>query len=283
MSSSKPPKTPSATASYLIKTSHGLTVPAFPVLFYWEIEMEPDMPDAFQHVLPAVYIDMIFPIERWIGTDGYEGIRTEPFLSPILHTARKVVFSRKCRLFGIRFDPVYVSALYDGSPKELDQGPNDFALFVTRSMVQGLLQAVYESNDFESRVRNANQLIRERCELHTDTGRSICAFALEYIRSNPHSKVRDLTRVTGYSTRWLERLFNENLGCTPREIIRITRFNRFLSLLRRDNSSSLTTLAFECGYYDQSHLIRDFRSFSPNKPSEFQRNLPLFSKVMNHI
>ena len=283
MSSSTPPKTRPATASYLIKTSHGLAVPAFPVLFYWEIEMEPDMPDAFQHVLPAVYIDMIFPIDKWIGTDGYEGVRTEPFLSPILHTARKVVFSRNCRLFGIRFDPVYVSAMFDGSPKELDQGANDFASFVIKPLANNILEAVYGNNDFESRVRNVNQLIRERCKLHTDTGRSICTFALEYIRSNPHSKVKDLARVTGYSARWLEQLFNENLACTPQEIIRITRFNRFISLLKRDNSSSLTTLAFECGYYDQSHLIRDFRSFSPNKPSEFQRNLPVLSKVMNHI
>ena len=77
--------------------------------------MEPCVPDAFQHVLPAVYIDIIFPIEKWIGTDGYEAIRTEPFLSPILHTARKVVFSRNSRLFGIRIDPVYVTALYDGT------------------------------------------------------------------------------------------------------------------------------------------------------------------------
>ncbi len=283
MSGFKPSTTPADTASYLIKTSHGLTVPAFPVLFYWEIEMEPDMPDAFQDVLPAVCIDMIFPIDKWIGTDGYEGIRTEPFVSPILHTARKVVFSRNCRLFGIRFDPVYVSAMYDGSPKELDQGANDFASFVIKPLANNILRAVYGNHDFKSRVRNVNEIIRERCELHTDTGRSICTFALEYIRSNPHSRVKDLARLTGYSARWIERLFNENLACTPQEIIRMTRFNRFLTLLKTDNSSSLTTLALECGYYDQSHLIRDFRSFSPNKPSEFQRNLPVFSKVMNHI
>ena len=280
----RPPKTRSVTApSYSIKTSHGLVVPAVPVLFYWEIEMQPDAPDAFQHVLPAVYIDMIFPIEKWIGTDGYGSARTEPFLSPILHTARKVVFSRNCRLFGIRFDPVSVTGLYEGSPSELDQGANDFASFVTKPLAHEMLEAVYEADDFESRTRKVNQLIRDRCEPKTNTCKSVCTFSLEYIRSQPHSKVKDLARLTGYSSRWIERLFNENIGCTPQEIIRITRFNRFVALLKTDNSSSLTSLAFECGYYDQSHLIHDFRRFSPNCPSEFQRNFPLLSKVMNHI
>lgn len=192
-------------------------------------------------------------------------------------------FSRNCRLFGIRFDPVYVTGLYDGSPKELDQGPNDFSSFVTKPLAQGMLEAIYESNDFKSRISKINQLIRERCELKTDTRKSVCTFALEYIRSNPHSKVKDISRLTGYSSRWIEQLFKENIGCTPHEIIRITRFNRFLTLLQTDNFSNLASLAIDCGYYDQSHLIHDFRSFSPNCPKEFQRDSPLLSKVMNHL
>lgn len=274
---------PSKPANYQIKISHGLVVPAVPVLFYWEIEMEPDTADAVQHVLPAVYIDMIFPIEKWIGTDGYDSVRTEPFLSPILHAARKVVFSRNSRLFGIRFDPVYVTGLYEGSPRELDQGANDFASFVIKPLAHEMLEAVYEANDFESRARKVNKLIRDRCEPKTNRGKSVCTFTLEYIRSHPHSKVKDLSRLTGYSSRWIERLFNENIGCTPQEIIRITRFNRFLSRLQTNDLSNLASLASECGYYDQSHQIREFRSFAPASPSEFHRDLPLLSNVFNHV
>jgi AraC-like DNA-binding protein len=283
MRSFKTQKPPPTAASYRIKTSHGLVIPAFPVHFYWEIEMQPDVPDALQHVLPAVYIDMIFPIQKWIGTDGYEGIRTEPFLSPILHTARKVVFGRNCRLFGIRFDPVYVTELYAGSPSALEQGANDFVSFVTKPLAHAMLEAVYGVNDFESRTHKINQVIREGCQLKADTRKSICTFALEYIRANPHSKVKDLSRLTGYSSRWIERLFKENMGSTPQDIIRVTRFNRFIARLQANNSSSLTSLAFECGYYDQSHLIHDFRRLSPHCPSEFQHDFPLLSRVMNHL
>lgn len=268
---------------YGIRTSHGLVEAVRPVHYYFEIEMKSGRPDAFQHVLPSVYIDMIFPVSQWIGIDGFEAARTEPFISPILRTGRKLVFSRNCKLFGIRFDAVYVDRLYDVSPKELLQGPNDLASCLKKPIAKSILDIVADNLDFESRVRKLNDLIRECCDQSADTHKSICTFSLEHIRSNPHSKVRDLSRLTGYSSRWIERLFMENMGCTPQEIIRITRFNRFLTLLKKDDFSNLTSLVFDCGYYDQSHLIRDFRSFAPKSPSEFKRDIPLLSNVFNHI
>lgn len=274
---------PLSANSYSIKTSHGLIEPARPVHYYFEIEMEPGSPDAFQHVLPSVYIDMIFPISEWMGIDGFEAARTDPFISPILRTGRKLVFSRNCKLFGIRFDAVYVNRLYAGSPKELIQGPNDLASCLKKPLARSMSAIVADNVDFATRIRKLNELIRESCDQSTNTHNSICTFSLEHIRSNPHSKVKDLSRATGYSSRWIERLFMENMGCTPQEVIRITRFNRFLTLLKKDDFSNLTSLVFDCGYYDQSHLIRDFRSFAPKSPSEFKRDIPLLSNVFNHI
>jgi AraC-like DNA-binding protein len=269
--------------SYRIKTSHGALQPALPVLYYFEIEMKPGFPDVFQHVLPSVHMDMIFPVSNWIGIEGHGPARSDAFISPILRTGKKLVFSRNCKLFGIRFDPIYVDRLFAGSVKELIQGPNDLAGCLKKPLVKRIRKIVADNSDFGSRFRELDTLIRKHCELGWDPQKSICTFALERIRSNPHLKVRDLSRLTGYSARWLERLFIENIGTTPQEIIRITRFNRFLSLLKKDDISSLTSLVFECGYYDQSHLIRDFRSFAPATPSEFHRDLPLLSNVFNHV
>ncbi len=269
--------------SYSIKTSHGLIIPAHPVQYYFEIEMVPGRPDAYQHVLPAVYIDMIFPVCGWIGIDGFEADRTDAFVAPILRTGRKLVFSRNSKLFGIRFDAVHVDKLYDVSPRDLVQGPNDLAGSLKKELAKSMMEIVENTPDFVLRIQRIDELIRKHCEQESDPHKSICTFALECIRSNPHTKVRDLSRSTGYSSRWIERLFMDNLGTTPQEIIRITRFNRFLSHLQTNDLSNLASLASECGYYDQSHLIHDFRSFAPSSPSEFHRDLPLLSNVFNHI
>jgi AraC-like DNA-binding protein len=77
--------------------------------------------------------------------------------------------------------------------------------------------------------------------------------------------------------------FQEYLGASPTEIIKIVRLNRFLNVLHKHKEQKLTRLALEAGYYDQSHLIRDFKNFSNMSPGNYKRSYPLISKVMNHL
>jgi AraC-like DNA-binding protein len=54
-------------------------------------------------------------------------------------------------------------------------------------------------------------------------------------------------------------------------VARIFRFQRALQLLRE--GSGLAALAYECGYFDQAHLSRDFRQFAGVTPGELARRL----------
>jgi AraC-like DNA-binding protein len=83
------------------------------------------------------------------------------------------------------------------------------------------------------------------------------------------NQVQHLTRVFNLSERQLERRFKENLGLSPKQYLRINRFERSLSLLHACNSSSLRDISYELGYSDQSHFIREFRQFSGNTPGAY--------------
>jgi AraC-like DNA-binding protein len=72
----------------------------------------------------------------------------------------------------------------------------------------------------------------------------------------------------GRSRRHLATRFREEIGLPPKTVARIMRFERAVSLLgRRD--SALAGIAFECGYYDQAHMNRDFREFAGAPPAAF--------------
>lgn len=71
------------------------------------------------------------------------------------------------------------------------------------------------------------------------------------------------------STKQFNRIFSENIGTNPKEFSRIVRFQRALSLLENNQQINLTALACECGYYDQSHMIKDFKVLSGYTPSEY--------------
>jgi AraC-like DNA-binding protein len=68
--------------------------------------------------------------------------------------------------------------------------------------------------------------------------------------------------------RQLERKFNALTGFSPKSFARISRFQHALRKYGQEYNS-LTDIAYECGYYDQSHFIHDFRKFSGYEPRAY--------------
>jgi AraC-like DNA-binding protein len=68
--------------------------------------------------------------------------------------------------------------------------------------------------------------------------------------------------------RYLQKLFLQYTGVTPKFYHKMNRFQRSLNrIARRDNS--LTTIAYDCGYFDQSHFVREFKMFTGITPSAY--------------
>lgn len=72
----------------------------------------------------------------------------------------------------------------------------------------------------------------------------------------------------GISSRYLQKLFLQYTGLTPKLYSKITRFQHSLRLVTK-KESPLTSIAYDCGYFDQSHFIREFKSFTGLTPSGY--------------
>jgi AraC-like DNA-binding protein len=81
--------------------------------------------------------------------------------------------------------------------------------------------------------------------------------------------VEALAGELGWSRRHLGVRFREQIGLPPKLLGRILRFDRVVALLRREDPERWAEVAYECGYYDQSHFNRDFRQFAGATPSAF--------------
>jgi AraC-like DNA-binding protein len=71
------------------------------------------------------------------------------------------------------------------------------------------------------------------------------------------------------SNRQFQRVFAEYVGANPKNFLRIVRFQRALHTLQTHPETSLAELAFTGGFYDSSHLIKEFRTFSGYTPAEY--------------
>lgn len=90
------------------------------------------------------------------------------------------------------------------------------------------------------------------------------------------SSLDRLGQELGITPRNLQRLFRHDVGISPKLLARITRFQRVFGAWRTD-PTTLARVAAECGYFDQSHLIRDFRDFAGAAPAAFLASLPEFT------
>lgn len=86
------------------------------------------------------------------------------------------------------------------------------------------------------------------------------------------TRVGEIVQQVGLSHRRFSELFTAEVGMTPKLYGRVQRFQRASRLARRQSSPDWSRLAAECGYFDQSHLIRDFVAFSGFSPEQFLRH-----------
>lgn len=75
----------------------------------------------------------------------------------------------------------------------------------------------------------------------------------------------------------MERKFSNHLGKTPKQYIKLVRFQETLNDFSTHKDIHLTEYAYRNGYFDQAHFIRDFKSFSGYTPKEFVEKYPDFS------
>ncbi len=109
----------------------------------------------------------------------------------------------------------------------------------------------------------------------------ILEFALPHFSRNPRAvTVKETARQTGWSVRRFSQLFKEQVGVSPKVWCRIQRFQRAVAQLHQSADMPWPELALDCGYYDQSHFVNDFRAFSGINPSTY-RSQP--RQWANHI
>jgi AraC-like DNA-binding protein len=81
--------------------------------------------------------------------------------------------------------------------------------------------------------------------------------------------VADVVEETGLSQRRFIALFDAEVGVTPKVYARVQRFQRVLRRIHPMTDIDWSDVAAACGYFDQSHLIHEFRSLAGITPTEY--------------
>jgi AraC-like DNA-binding protein len=138
-----------------------------------------------------------------------------------------------------------------------------------------LVAQLWDADSWERRFTILDEAIAARFELAPRPDSEL-AWAWGRLRSSSgRTSVSGLARELGWSHRRLIARFRDGIGFPPQTSGRLLRFERASRLLQRVEQPHLAEVAFDCGYYDQAHLNRDFREFAGTTPGEYvARRLP---------
>jgi AraC-like DNA-binding protein len=96
---------------------------------------------------------------------------------------------------------------------------------------------------------------------------------LELLRYNGNIPIEQIASLACLSLRQFERISKERIGLPPKLFARLVRFSKAYRLRENSPGQTWTSIAHQCGYFDQMHFIRDFKEFAGVAPGVIEKDL----------
>lgn len=202
-------------------------------------------------------------------------------LSGLQERARVVHHSANSSIIVVRFTEIGAPALlHDRADVVFAKTAPLNALIPARS-IERVQDQLASTRTVHEQVDIVERFLGERIQPLNGVTSQIAAAAKLIRDSGGMSPTSAIARRVAMSQSALERHFRMATGATPKMFSRLARLERVCGLW--DAGKDLTTIAFEAGYSDQPHLVRDFHRFTGMAPQQFfrahsPRNLPIFYK-----
>src|SRR5262249_39141151 len=141
---------------------------------------------------------------------------------------------------------------------------------IDRGLTQRIQKRVHQPGGWDDWFEFMDSLIGERLAEPGVVNLGISWAWNRLRRSGGLATIRSIADRFDCSHKRLIAEFREQVGLLPKTVAEVVRFNRALRLLRNDHGIKWAAAAQECGYHDQAHLIREFKSFAGATPNEIR-------------
>lgn len=225
----------------------------------WSCQVRPEGQALSHRVLPDNCIDIL-----WQDSDPLGGV------AGMMSTVIEVPFHRPVRTIAARFKPGAASYFFDTPLHELiDLHPALDDLWKD-GVAQRFADALWSRplSDLQA-VAVIERLLLQRLRASRHQ-RGLAEAAVHAIEGSRGAiRIASLADALGVSRQHLASQFRARVGLPAKLFARVCRFQHASKLLREGPPRDLAALALELGYYDQPHMIHEFRELSGSTPQSF--------------
>jgi AraC-like DNA-binding protein len=246
---------------------------------YFVIESDADIEFA-DAIFPTGHIEIVFNLGDAVWQSAVaDNFQTDPPIELLGQITQplKIKSKGKSLMLGIRFFPHTAAYFFEQNLAEFNNQISDLSdLFGHK--ITTLHSRLLETTGLNNRIDLIeNYLLSRFLTIKRKSNKIVLVdHIVKEMQKNAFAgTIETIAPRYAISPRYLQKLFLQYVGVTPKIYSNINRFQRSLKQVNK-GEASLTAIAYNSGYADQSHFIREFKSFTGTSPSIY---LPEFFSV----
>jgi AraC-like DNA-binding protein len=168
---------------------------------------------------------------------------------------------------GVRFRSAKASAFLNFDASELTDQKTELRN-IAHLDGSGLVERLFDAKTLSKKIQVLNTTLSSW--FRPKTNDNVDDVIQKIAETQGNISINSICNSVDLSRQHLARLFQEYVGIRPKQFARVIRFQALLKNVRQNRKKiNWADQAAMLGYYDQAHLISDFRQFSGTSPEKF--------------
>ena len=256
-----------------VETSYGLN--SFPadnkrVKYYWLVQVaDTTKSDSIAKISPSGYPEIIFHFGDSVSIHTSEchlpGETTHAIVAGQITQPVYINLNKDLNCLCVKLQPYALSSLFRINSLEFTNRAISLNEISSAIIPKQIYDELSETIDDSLKIAIIENHLRKLLNRNDNFFCPVTSFVIDCFRNNS-LKINELSQALKISSRSLERKIKENLGVSPKMLYRIIRFNKTYNLIKYNREINLQEITFLLGYFDLSHMIKEFKEFTGSSP-----------------
>jgi AraC-like DNA-binding protein len=239
---------------------------------YWVLEASASEGEVCERVIPTGNIEMMFHYRKPFvcKLDGVNGTKQpRSLISGMSSFFSDVATNGDSGVVAVTFLPLGACHFLPFPMLEIENmhvGLND----IFSSQIREIEERICLGKTLDERIKTIELFLTSKLKPEKANGALLIKEGISLINlSKGTIQTETLSKKLYTTPKTLERKFMSLLGKSPKQFSKIVRFQSIIQDFKNSPFKSLTETAYEFGYFDQAHFIKDFKNLSGYTPKEF--------------
>lgn len=235
------------------------------IKYYWVLktyEVEP----VIVQTIPSGCVHLVFHRGENLNIQS-KGLQPKNFIRGQFSTYGSLISGGNIDMIAVIFHPLGLNPFVQCSMSEIYNHYIDIEDLEDIEL-NHLKRSISTEQEVETCIRLVEGFLMQRL-VDADNNYKRTQHTIHQIINQPQIEVNTLAESACLGYRQFKRVFTNQVGMSPKEYYRVVRFQRALYLLQNHPGMEFVDLAYSCGFYDPSHLVKDFKELSGCSPTQY--------------